>query len=112
MVRRSFTAVLEKNATFTASFQTEPYETAWAGEARWFVRVQEIAGAGTKMRATAQVSPDGLFWCDEGTPGFEMSGPGMYSQALREFGGWLRLNVELSGEGPRVKLTIYLALKE
>ena len=112
MVRRSFTAVLEKNSTFTAGFQTEPYETAWAGEARWFVRVQEMSGAGATLRATAQISPDGLFWCDEGTPGMVMTGAGLNSQALREFGHWLRLNVDLTGEAPRVKVTIYLALKE
>ncbi len=34
MLRRSFTAVLEKNATFTESFHTAPYEVAWAGEAQ------------------------------------------------------------------------------
>lgn len=111
MVRRSFTAVLEKNSTFTAGFQTEPYETAWAGEARWFVKVQEMTGGG-QMRAVAQISPDGLFWCDEGTPALVMTGAGLYSQALREFGHWLRLKVELTGESPRVKVTIYLALKE
>ncbi len=112
MVRRSFTAVLEKNSTFTEAFQTEPYETAWASEAQWFVRVQEMSGTGARLRATAQISPDGLFWCDEGTAALEMTGVGLSSQALREFGHWLRLRVELSGEAPKVKVTIYLALKE
>ena len=111
MVRRSFTAVLEKNETFTAGFETEPYEAAWAGEARWFVKVQEMS-AGTRMAAVAQVSPDGLTWCDHGTVGFVMTGVGLYSQGLREFGHWLRLRVEMVGEAPRVKVTIYLALKE
>lgn len=111
MVRRSFTAVLEKNATFTGSFQTEPYETAWAGEARWFVKVQEMS-SGTRMRAAAQISPDGLFWCDLGAAPLEMNAAGLYSLGLREFGHWLRLNVEVTGDAPRVKVTIYLALKE
>jgi hypothetical protein len=111
MVRRSFTAVLEKNEAFTASFETEPYEVAWAGEARWFVRVQEMA-AGTRMTATAQVSPDGLGWCDLGTAGVEMNAVGLYTQAVEEFGHWLRLKVEMTGAAARVKVTVYLALKE
>lgn len=111
MVRRSFTAVLEKNETFTAGFETEPYEVAWAGEARWFVRVQEMT-AGARMVAVAQISPDGLGWCDLGAVGMEMNGVGLYSQPVREFGHWLRLKVGLTGEGARVKLTVYLALKE
>jgi len=44
MLRRSHTAVLEKNATFTESFCTEPYEVAWAGEGRWFIRMLEFKG--------------------------------------------------------------------
>lgn len=111
MVRRSFTAVLEKNSTFTEGFQTEPYETAWASEARWFVKVQEMAGR-TRMKATAQISPDGLFWCDLGAEAMDMQGAGLYSLGLRDFGHWLRLNVSLTGEAPSVKVTIYLALKE
>ena len=30
----------------------------------------------------------------------------------RHFGGWLRLRCDVRGDSPRVKLTIYLALKE
>ena len=67
-VRKSFTAVLERNATFEGDFETEPYEVGWASEARWFVRVLAAEGAGVSLACTAQVSPDGLGWCDEGGP--------------------------------------------
>ena len=52
------------------------------------------------------------------------SATGLYQLELRHFGGWLRLRCELGGprdregreysrlDSPRVKLTIYLALKE
>jgi hypothetical protein len=110
MVRRSFTAVLEKNTTFTSGFETEPYEAGWAGEARWFIRILELHGEKAELRLAPQVSPDGLFWCDEGSAPPPMTGPGLYSFALRDFGNWLRLRAALKGAS--VKLLIYLALKE
>ena len=111
MLRRSFTAVLEKNSTFTADFATEPYETGWALEARWFVRVLEIFGENVELTLIPQVSPDGLFWCDEGSDPLKMTATGLSSIALEDFGHWLRLDGKLSGENPSVKVLIYLALK-
>jgi hypothetical protein len=110
VLRRSYTAVLEKNSTFTFDFATEPYETGWALEARWFVRILETS-PGAELLLTPQVSPDGLFWCDEGSEPLRMTGVGLDSIPLRNFGQWLRLNAKLTGEAPRVKLLIYLALK-
>jgi hypothetical protein len=109
MVRRSFTAVIEKNSTFTASFETEPYETGWAGEARWFIRASEVSGA---LAIVPQISPDGLFWCDEGREPLRISQPGVYSFAMRDFGCWLRLRGILEGDRPRAKVMIHLTLKE
>jgi hypothetical protein len=111
MVRRSFTAVIEKNATWTSNFETEPYEAGWAAEARWFVRISELA-AGGWIEIHPQLSPDGLFWCDEGREPLRPRAAGLYSFALRDFGNWLRLRVAIGGEQAKVKLTIYLALKE
>jgi hypothetical protein len=111
-VRRSFTAVLEQGSTFTADFATEPYETAWAGEARWFVRVLELTGRDAGLRLHPEISPDGLFWCDEGTAPLELGEAGLYSLALRHFGHWLRLRGVLVGTDARAKVLIYLALKE
>ncbi len=111
MVRRSFTAVLEKNARFHSDFATEPYEAAWASEARWFVRVMEMS-AGVVLRVRPQISPDGLNWCDEGTPAATITQTGLYSFALENFGQWLRLDGAVRGESPNVRVMIYLALKE
>jgi len=107
MLRCSLTAVLEKNSTFEGDFQTEPYEVAWASEARWFVRIFEIEGS---LHIEPQVSPDGLEWCgDADWPKLEIGAPGLYSFPLREFGHWLRLSGNLDG---RARVQILLALKE
>ena len=110
-MRRSHTAVIERSATFDGSFATEPYECAWASEARWFVRVQEVEG-NPLLRASVQVSPGGLFWCGEGTAFPDIREPGLYSLPVRDFGGWLRLDCAISGADSAVKLMITLALKE
>ena len=109
MVRRSFTAVIEKNTTFTGPFETEPYETGWAGEARWFIRAIALRGT---LSVVPQISPDGLFWCDEGRAPLVIDAPGLHSFALRDFGSWLRLRATLTGERPEAKVMIQLALKE
>ena len=112
MLRRSFTAVIEKNTTWNSNFETEPYEAGWARESRWFVRVMTIDSADAALTVTPQISPDGLFWCDEGLTPLVMSKPGLYSFALRDFGNWLRLRAQVTGASPSVKVMIYLVLKE
>lgn len=108
-MQQSFTAVLERNTRLTGDYVTEPYEVAWAREARWFIRVLEMRGSSTRLVARAQVSPDGLHWCDDdGSSTVSLLGPGLVSWPVREFGGWLRLRGTVSGEA---KVMIYLALK-
>ncbi len=111
-MRQSFTGVLERNATFTPDFATEPYEADWAGEARWFIRVLERRGEGVALRDFAQVSPDGVHWCDQDGLSMVIRDEGLASFAVRDFGGWLRLRCVLAGDDPAVKLTITMALKE
>ena len=66
-LRESFTFPLERNVTWRGSFATEPAEAAWANEAIFFVRVLESEGPLDGAVARAQLSPDGMHWCDEGT---------------------------------------------
>ena len=110
MLRRSFTAVLEKNTLFRGDFETEPYEAGWATEARWFVRVVGLDGPGS-LWLTPQISPDGLHWCDEGSEPLQVRGRGLVSLPLANFGSWLRLQGEFVGELYYVRVLIYLALK-
>ena len=111
-MRRSHTAVVERNTTFDSDFATEPYECAWAGEARWFIRIMEMSGPMTRLSAWVQVSPDGLNWCGEGSLFPEMREAGLYTRPLRDFGGWLRLDCKVRGPGAMVKVLITLVLKE
>ena len=111
MVRRSFTAVLERNIRITGPLTTEPYEVAWATEARVFVRILEIS-ENTRLTVRPRISPDGLFWCDEGSKGLEMREAGLASFSLRNFGHWLQMEVGLEGTDPCARILITLALKE
>ncbi|TBL74660.1 hypothetical protein [Paenibacillus thalictri] len=119
MLNRSFTAVVERNVTLTENFITEPYETGWAKEARWFIRILDMT-PGTSLHVRPQLSPDGLFWCDAECAGLTINGPGPGMVTLPtpdNFGHWLALKGAFIGSGdaeapPSVKLIIYLALKE
>lgn len=115
-MRQSLTVVLERNRLLTGAFATEPYEVAWAREARWFVRILELRGAQARIEATTQISPDGLHWCDLDGCTVSLREPGLASWAVREFGGWLRLKGVVAGEGAAgegvgAKVLIYLVLK-
>lgn len=110
-MQQSHTAVIERNVAFDADFATEPYEAGWAAEARWFVRVLDVAGEQAELAVLPQVSPDGLFWCDEGSAGLIACGPGLYTFSMRDFGAWLRLRGRVSGQSASFRLIIYLALK-
>lgn len=121
-MRQSFTAVIERNATLAGEFSTEPYEAAWAREARWFVRVLGHSGRAPRMLVRTQISPDGLHWCDLDAGTEQTVDPGegpLHSWSAAEFGGWLRLRgtvVDSPAADPAsapasVKVLIYLALK-
>lgn len=109
MIKHSYTAVVERNVTFTDELVTEPYEVAWAREARIFVRALDLAG---EIEATAEISPDGLFWIPEGSPPVKLGQPGVLSFPVREFGHWLRVVLRLQGTTPSARVIVYLALKE
>ena len=110
-MRQSQTAVLERNTTFGGPFATEPFEAAWAGEARWFVQVLEASEEGAGLTLTTQISPDGLTWCDLDAEKRQTAGPGLTTWPEREFGQWLRLRGDVTPEGAEVKVRIYLVVK-
>lgn len=113
-MRQSLTAVLERNAELSGEFATEPYEVAWATEARWFVHTLQRAGDRTRVRLVTQVSPDGLTWCDL-DDWRELDETGLVSWPSESFGGWLRVKGSVvdqtTGADDTAKLMISLALK-
>jgi hypothetical protein len=104
-MRQALTAVLERDTTFKDDFVTEPYEVAWAGEARWFV--QHVGGDGT-ARYVTQVSPDGITWCDLDGTEYEAVPGKLVSWPVSGFGHWLRLRAVVDGT---VQVRIHLAVK-
>ena len=106
MMLQSQTAILERTVTLSGDFATEPFETGWAREARWFFQVLTTDGD-PQIALTTQVSPDGLTWADlEDVP--QPTGE-LTTWPVREFGHWLRIRGSVTGGS--VKVRIYLALK-
>jgi hypothetical protein len=111
-MRQSHTAVVERNVAWQGSFALEPFETAWASEAIYFVRALAAEGVPPGLEAAVQISPDGIHWCDEGTRLPLPSGAEELTFCrLRHFGGWLRAVGELPPQAT-LKVIVYLVLKE
>ena len=114
MMRRSATAVIERNVTWSGIFETEPWEAAWAGEAIFFLRDLDSDGVATDeqlLTARVQISPDGIHWIDEGGCFVLHAGQEMAFVRIRQFGGWLRLTGKVQA-GHAAKVIVYLSLKE
>lgn len=110
-MRQSFTAVVERNVTWQGDFTVEPYEAAWATEAIFFVRVLEASNVPTGLVAQVQISPDGIYWCDEGTFVPLANQPGVTFARVSHFGGYLRLIGKLP-DSAKLTVIVYLSLKE
>lgn len=110
-MKKSHTAVVERNVMWEGHFESEPFETAWASEAIYFVRVLEVSGDGESGVGHIQISPDGIHWVDEGTEIQLPETPNVAFARIRNFGGWLRLVGEVP-QGTQIKVILYLALKE
>ena len=117
-MRQSHTAVVARNAAWDGPFATEPWETAWAAEAIYFVRLLHPAPFPVHMQCIADISPDGIHWAELSRRAFglDRENPLGYMQ-LNHFGGWLRLSGQVScapefrdrlGE---LRFMAYLALK-
>ena len=111
-MRHFTTAVLERHAQLSGRYTSEPFETAWASEALFFIRVEDIVGENPVLLAKAQISADGIHWIDQGTTFPDIKSCGDYFVPVSHFGGWLRLDGEVQGQDGRMQATIHLVLKE
>jgi hypothetical protein len=111
-MRQFQTTVLDFKYVYQGDFQSAPFEAAWASEAIYFLRIEEIEGSEAALRATVQISVDGIHWIDEGTTAGPFTAPGDHFMRVKHFGGFLRLSCSLAGEGARVQMTNNLVLKE
>lgn len=113
-IRRSYTAIVERNVLWKGPFVSEPYEAAWASEAIFFVRALDVSPSGDagSYQARVQIAADGIHWADEGTS-FDL--PRKKDEVtfcrVTHFGGWLRLCGKTE---PRdgINVLVSLALKE
>lgn len=111
-MRQSQSAVLERGVELEGSHETEPFEVAWAGEARWFVHFLREA-PGTAVEFRVQISPDGINWLDhERVAPLTAQAIGFVSIPVTGFGHWLRLRSEQTSGHASPMLRIYLELKE
>jgi hypothetical protein len=112
MIRQAYTAAVERNRVWNGAFATEPYETAWASQALFFVRALEATSVPSEITARVQISPDGIHWCDEGSLLNLPTQPDQVTFCrVNQFGGWLRLVGELPAPA-QLQVIVYLALKE
>jgi hypothetical protein len=111
-MRQSQSAVIERGVELDELLETEPFETAWASEARWFVQFLRPAPQST-VEIRVQISPDGIHWIDhESLSAVQSEAVGLLSIPVERFGHWLRLRIaQKSGEASPL-LRIYLELKE
>ena len=110
MLKRSYTAIVERGLPLKGEFATEPYEAGWATEALWFVRRLDSASQPLKD-VRVQISPDGIHWIDEGTKLGAFNAAGLAFARTTHFGNWLRLAGRVAGPG-EVSVLVALTLKE
>ena len=110
-MKQSHTVVVERNVVWHGDFTVEPYETAWASEALYFVRALTASNVPPGTQARIQISPDGIHWCDEGSELPLPSEPGLTFCRVSHFGGWLRVIGTLP-PGASLTVLVYLVLKE
>lgn len=111
-LRRSYTAIVERNILWQEEFASEPYEAAWASEAIFFVRALDISEDFDGAEARVQISADGIHWVDEGTVFDLPAGKDAVTFCkVSHFGGWLRLRGAVAA-GSSVTVLVSLVLKE
>lgn len=107
-MRQFHMSVVERREPVADSFDTHPFEAAWASEAIFFLRVEELSDGGS-IDARVQISADGMRWLDEGTAVATVNATGDAFVKVKHFGGWLRLAGTVEGSA---EITVQLALKE
>lgn len=109
---QSQTAVIERNAWVSGDFATEPFEVAWAREAKWYFQILDGTGV-TSISVHTQVSPDGITWVDLGDAPVIAGDAPLTTWDADHFGHWLRVRGTVNGDTSDAGVTarIYLALK-
>lgn len=110
-MKEFYTSVVELRQPIKNSFLTEPYECGWANEALFFLTIHPEQANFTQIVVRPKISPDGIHWLDAPGENAVVDKPGMIAIAQSHFGGWLCLELSLSGEAQTAMITLHLALK-
>ncbi len=111
MLQESNTAVVARGEHWRGEATTEPYETAWAREAIFFLRALKVEGDLGGVKAKVQISADGFHWADEGSSLALPATPGeVVFCRISHFGGFLRLAVTVP-DGAHIQVVAALNLK-
>lgn len=110
-MRQFHAAAVERRKYFKGEISSHPMEAGWAGEAIFFLIVEELKGEGVRVNAFVEISADGINWIREGAAFPVIDQPGHYFCKVSHFGNWLRVNGEISGQEAEVKASVHLHLK-
>ncbi|MGN7720494.1 hypothetical protein [Chitinophaga sp. 22620] len=111
MMRQFHAAAVERRKYFKGEISSHPMEAGWAGEAIFFLIVEELKGKDARVNAFVEISADGINWIREGAAFPVIDQPGHYFCKVSHFGNWLRINGEISGQNAEVKASVHLHLK-
>ena len=113
-MRQFVTTVLERRKELDAPIVTEPYETAWASEATFYVRLHSEVDRIPTLYCRAQTSLDGITWVDLPAATIDPGTAGDHRLPLTHFDGWLRIIVIPADreDYSDVTATLALVLKE
>jgi hypothetical protein len=106
------TSILERKGEINDGYQTQPFETAWASEAIFFIEIHTAQEGIPAFVAHVQISADGVRWVDEGACSGTLDAAGLHFIKVAHFGGWLRLRFTADEPDARSTMTIHLVLKE
>lgn len=110
-MRNFHAAAVERRVYFKGALSSHPMEAGWAGEAIFFLIVEELKGKGASINAYVEISADGINWIKEGSAFPPIDQAGHYFCKVTHFGNWLRVNGEILGEGAEIKTSVHLHLK-
>ncbi|MRG44955.1 hypothetical protein GFS24_07510 [Chitinophaga sp. SYP-B3965] len=107
-MRHFHASAVERRKYFKGTVSSHPMEAGWAGEAIFFLIIEEVKGI---LNAGVEISADGINWIKEGAVFPLIDKPGHYFCKVSHFGNWLRVSGEVEGEDAEIKVSIHLHLK-
>lgn len=110
-MRHFHASAVERRKYFKGAMSSHPMEAGWAGEAIFFLIIEELKGNDTHLNACVEISADGINWIKEGAVFPSINKPGHYFCKVSHFGNWLRVNGEITGQDAEIKASVHLHLK-